>query len=337
MSKRFNISSFIENTLFWGFQILVLFTNGIFFTFSLVLLDSNWDNYHLAFCGDLGLILTSSLALFVFYLSFFLFTKNRLILKLMYEIKGIFNKRLLYIVLFFTLVIMYGLLILHVPNYPKDICFDSLLKGVISVLDLLLRNIFELCYNILDFLNDLFPLTILVVDLLAIIFFSCVPQMILTILIYSESCDFITSLKSEVHDKICRIYNSIPCTFLVWIILSSIISLSLISWAWLKNNDIGSKCFIPISLSILITFPVVITDGMGKTVNFIKRHFIKLLIPLYMLLKLVVIYFESHGCSVIGYCVVVMLIIMLTLYTPFKRRREENRAIRAEIKSELGM
>ncbi len=338
MSKRFNISSFIEGIIFIVVTIFFLLYLGMFFLLILGFSVFPSENYYVSFCGYSKEILIFSFALLSFYLSFFLFTKNRLILKLMYKIKkNNLKRRLFYIVLLPAIIIIYGMLTLGNPSYPTDIGQDNFLNSSLSSLNFLLRCMYDISIGIGESLGNCSFLLLIPICFVVFFLLPIFMPILVDILVSYEPWVFITSLKQEMREKICRIYNSIPCTFLVWTILSLALSMPFISYSWDDKYGIGIECFIPICISVLITFPAVITDGMEKAVNFIKRHFIKLLIPLYLLLKLIIVYFDSLGCSAIGFGSIVMLIVSLTLYTPFKRCREENQAIRAEIKSELGI
>ena len=338
MSKRFNISSFIEGIIFIAVPLIAFCFIGMICILSFFFSGLPSDDYYGVLFLHFKEILILSLALLSFYLSFFLFTKNRLILKLMYKIKrNNLKRRLLYIVLLFDIILVYGLLTLGNPSYPTDIGQDNFLNASLSVLNFLSKWIYGISMAIVEVLRHLSPLIAILIYFIGFFLLPIVMPILIDILISYEPWVFIASLKQKTREKICRIYDSIPCTFLVWVILSLVLSLPFIYHPGLEKKDIDIECFIPICISVLITFPVVITDGMDRTVNFIKKYYIRLIIPIFLFLELIVLYFENIYIRMLGFDLIVMLIVRLTLYTPFKRRREENRAIRAEIKSELGI
>ena len=337
MSKRFNISSFIEGIIFIVVTIFFLLYLGMFFLLILGFSVFPSENYYVSFCGYSKEILIFSFALLSFYLSFFLFTKNRLILKLMYKIKkNNLKRRLFYIVLLPAIIIIYGMLTLGNPSYPTDIGQDNFLNASLSVLNFLSKWIYGISMAIVEVLRHLSPLIAILIYFIVFFLLPIVMPILIDILISYEPWVFIASLKQETREKICRIYNSIPCTFLLWGLLAAGMILTSIFLTNAIENELLERVA-AVVIALLVTFPAVITDGMEKAVNFIKRHYIKLLIPFFVLLEFKILYFDSIRYSMFFYGIIVWLLIMLTLYTPFKRRREENRAIRAEIKSELGM
>ncbi len=337
MSKRFNISSFIEGIIFIVVPLIAFCFIGMIYILSFFFSGLPSDDYYGVLFLHFKEILILSLALLSFYLSFFLFTKNRLILKLMYKIKkNNLKRRLLYIVLLFDIILVYGLITLGNPSYPTDIGQDNFLNASLSVLNFLSKWIYGISMAIVEVLRHLSPLIAILIYFIVFFLLPIVMPILIDILISYEPWVFIASLKQETREKICRIYNSIPCTFLLWGLLAAGMILTSIFLTNAIENELLERVA-AVVIALLVTFPAVITDGMEKAVNFIKRHYIKLLIPFFVLLEFKILYFDSIRYSMFFYGIIVWLLIMLTLYSPLKRRREENRAIRAEIKSELGM
>ena len=341
MSKRFNIISSFIDWILLSVIVIYVFWNGLFI---LVLRVFSGPNGEIVGSNLIyfTMLLLSCIPISILYLSYFLFTKNKKILRMVYRIKK--NKSLRwksYIILFPLVFIAYTYFtFLDINNVNRSV--DMFSSTMYSIADSLMDKCSAISLMVLTFtVFCLSEVPFLLVKstglsfLIVVFSFICI-YILFQFVILFEPWEFITSLKQEVKEKVCRIYNSIPCTFLLWILLSTgmFLSCSLLVGA-IENELLENVAAVAIAL--LITFPVVITDGMDRTVNFIKKYYIRLIIPIFLFLELIVLYFENIYIRMLGFDLIVMLIVRLTLYTPFKRRREENRAIRAEIKSELGM
>ncbi len=346
MFKRFNIISSFVDWILLSVIVIYVFWNGLFI---LVLRVFSGPNGEIVGSNLIyfTMLLLSCIPISILYLSYFLFTKNKKNLRMVYRIKK--NKSLrwkLYIILFPLVFIAYTYFtFLDINNVNRSV--DMFSSTMYSIADSLMDKCSAISLIILTFtVFCLSEVPFLLVKstglsfLIVVFSFICI-YILFQFVILFEPWEFITSLKQEVKEKVCRIYNSIPCTFLLWILLSTgmFLSCSLLVGA-IENELLENellKNIAAVAIALLITFPVVITDGMGKAVNFIKRHYIKILIPFFILLEFKILYFDSIRYGMFFFGIIVVLLIMLTLYTPFKRRREENRAIRAEIKSELGI
>ena len=341
MFKRFNIISSFVDWILLSVIVIYVFWNGLFI---LVLRVFSGPNGEIVGSNLIyfTMLLLSCIPISILYLSYFLFTKNKKNLRMVYRIKK--NKSLrwkLYIILFPLVFIAYTYFtFLDINNVNRSV--DMFSSTMYSIADSLMDKCSAISLIILTFtVFCLSEVPFLLVKstglsfLIVVFSFICI-YILFQFVILFEPWEFITSLKQEVKEKVCRIYNSIPCTFLLWGLLAAGMILTSIFLTNAIENELLERVA-AVVIALLVTFPAVITDGMEKAVNFIKRHYIKLLIPFFVLLEFKILYFDSIRYSMFFYGIIVWLLIMLTLYTPFKRRREENRAIRAEIKSELGI
>ena len=340
MLKRFNISSFIDWILL-SVIVIYVFLNGLLMLGMRVFTSAIGDIFGSnLFCFTV--LLLSCIPVSILYMSYFLFTKNKKILRMVYRIKK--NKSLRwksYIILFTLVFIAYTYFtFLDIDNINRSV--DIFSSKMYSIADSLMDKCSAISLIILTFtVFCLSEVPFLLVKntglsfLIVVFSFICI-YILFQFVILFEPWEFITSLKQEVKEKVCRIYNSIPVTLLLWGLIAAGTILTSIFLMNAIENELLERVA-AVAIALLITFPAVITDGMGKAVNFIKRHYIKLLIPFFILLEFKILYFDSIRYGMFFFGIIAVLLIMLTLYTPLKRRREENRAIRAEIKSELGM
>ncbi len=341
MFKRFNIISSFVDWILLSVIVIYVFWNGLLMLGMRVFTSAIGNIFGSnLFCFTV--LLLSCISVSILYMSYFLFTKNKKILRMVYRIKK--NKSLRwksYIILFPLVFIAYTYFtFFDIDNVNRSV--DIFSSKMYSIADSIMDKCSAISLMVLTF--TVFCLSKVPFLLVKSTGLSCIWILISLICIYIlfqfvilfEPWEFITSLKQEVKEKVCRIYNSIPCTFLLWGLLAAGMILTSIFLTNAIENELLERVA-AVVIALLVTFPAVITDGMEKAVNFIKRHYIKLLIPFFVLLEFKILYFDSIRYSMFFYGIIVWLLIMLTLYTPFKRRREENRAIRAEIKSELGM